>query len=75
MARRAHDLRRALDANVNGTRIHNRIIVYVRVCRRRIADVSGAAARIQRLCGAHAVAVGVMAHELVVACSACARAL
>ena len=26
------DLRRALDANVNGTRMHNRIIVYVRVC-------------------------------------------
>ena len=32
MARRAHDLRRALDANANGTRMHNRVIVYVRVC-------------------------------------------
>ena len=42
---------------------------------RRIADVSGAAARMQRLCGAYAVAVGVMAQELVVACGACARAL
>ena len=36
---------------------------------RRIADVSGAPARMQRLCGAYAVAVGVIAHELVVACS------
>ena len=32
MARRAHDLRRALDANGNGTRMRNRVIVYVRVC-------------------------------------------
>ena len=35
MARRAHDLRCALDANVNGTRMHNRMhnlrIAYVRV--------------------------------------------
>ena len=28
-----------------------------------------------RLCGAYMVAVGVITHELVVACSACARAL
>ena len=28
-----------------------------------------------RLCGAYAVAVGVITHELVVACSACAWAL
>ena len=28
-----------------------------------------------RLCGAYAAAVGVITHELVVACSACARAL
>ena len=28
-----------------------------------------------RLCGAYAVAVGVIMHELVVACSACAWAL
>ena len=42
---------------------------------RLIADVSGVAAGMQRLCGAYSVAVGVMAHELVVACSACARAL
>ena len=30
-ARRAHDLRRALDVNANGTRMHNRAIVYARV--------------------------------------------
>ena len=33
------------------------------------ADVSGAAAGMQRLCGAYAVVVGAIAHELVVACS------
>ena len=49
--------------------------VYIICTWRHIADVSGAAARMQRLCGAYAVAVGVIAHELVVACSACARAL
>ena len=44
--------------------------MYVRVRTwRRIADVFGAAARMQKLCGAYAVAVGVIAHELVVACS------
>ena len=32
MARRAHDLRRALDVNANGTRMHNRVIVYACVC-------------------------------------------
>ena len=42
---------------------------------RRIADVSGAAAGTQTLCGAYLIAVGVMAHEHVVACSACVRAL
>ena len=31
MAHRAHDLRRALDVNANGTRMHNRVIVYARV--------------------------------------------
>ena len=36
---------------------------------RRITDVSGAAAGMQRLCGAYAVAVGGIAHELAVACS------
>ena len=36
---------------------------------RRIADVPGAADGMQILCGAYAVAVGVIAHELVVACS------
>ena len=77
MARRAHDLRRALDANANGTRMRNRVIVYVHVCITCtcIADVSGAAAGMQRLCGAYSVAVGIMAQELVVACGACARAL
>ena len=29
MARRAHDLRRAVDANANGTRMRNRAILYV----------------------------------------------
>ena len=74
---------RALDANENWTRMRNRAIAYARVCVlyvcvrtwRRIADVSGAAAGMQRLCDAYSVAVGVMAHELVVACSACAWAL
>ena len=61
MAHPAHDLRRALDVNENWTRMHNRAIVYTRVCvirmcayMRRIADVSGAAAGIQimrRICG------------------------
>ena len=32
MARRAHDLCRALDVNENWTRMHNRAIVYARVC-------------------------------------------
>ena len=32
MARRPHDLRRALDVNANGTRMRNRVVVYVRVC-------------------------------------------
>ena len=32
IARRAHDLRRALDANANGTRMRNRVIVHVHVC-------------------------------------------
>ena len=76
MARLAHDLSRALDVNVNGTRMYNRvrgciICTYAHV----VSHVSGAAATMQRLCGAYAVAVGVMAHELVVACSTCARAL
>ena len=39
-----------------------------------IADVSGAALGC-RWWGAYAVAVGVITHELVVACSVCARAL
>ena len=83
MARRAHDLHRALDVNGNRTRMRNRAIVCARVCvihivnnmcayMARIADVSGAAAGMQimrRICGAYAVAVGVIAHELVVACS------
>ena len=78
MAHRAHDLRRALDANVNGTRMHNRTIVYVRVC--IICTYAHVAPHCGfvwcgRQDGAYAVAVGVMAHELVVACSACAQAL
>jgi hypothetical protein len=63
MARRTHDLRRALDANGNRTRMRNRAIVLARVCVlrirmwrtwRRIANVSGAAAGMQtmrRICG------------------------
>ena len=43
--------------------------MYVRVHGARIADVPAAAAGMQRLCGAYAVAVGVIAHELTVACS------
>ena len=42
---------------------------------RRIADVPGVAAGMQRLWGAYSAAVGTMAQELVVACSACAWAL
>ena len=32
MARHAHDFRRALDANANGTRMRNCVIAYVHVC-------------------------------------------
>ena len=32
MARRAHDLRHAVDVNENRMRMHNRAIVYARVC-------------------------------------------
>ena len=77
MSRRAHDLRRALDVNENRTRMRNRAIVCARVCViRTYVRVHGAALRMClvrppgcRLCGAYAVAVGVIAHELVVACS------
>ena len=73
MARRAHDLHRALD--VNGTLVRNRAIVCAHVCVIHIyVRVHGAALRMClvrppgcRLCGAYAVAVGVIAHELVVA--------
>jgi hypothetical protein len=75
MARRAHDLHRALDVNGNWTRMRNRAIAYARICVIRMC-VHGAALRMClvrppgcRLCGAYAVAVGVIAHELVVACS------
>ena len=75
MARRAHDFHRALDVNENWTRMRNRVCArlcytYVRVY------VHGAALRmclvrppVCGLCGAYAVAVGVIAHELVEACS------
>ena len=78
MARRAHDLHRALDVNGNRTRMCNRAIVQscVRVFVLYNVRVHGAALRMclvwppgYRLCGAYAVAVGVIAHELVVACS------
>ena len=32
IAHGAHDLRRALDVNANGTCMHNRVIVHARVC-------------------------------------------
>ena len=38
MARRAHDLRRALDVNENRTRMHGRAIVYARVCVIRMCE-------------------------------------
>ena len=81
-ARRAQNLFLALDANANGTRMRNRVVVYVRVCIictcayvALLWGCAGAAAGMQRLCGAYSVAVGIMAQELVVACGACARAL
>ena len=70
---------RALDVNANGTRMR------IRVCARvyyMYVRVHGAALRMClvrppgcRLCGTYAVAFGVITHELVVACSACAQAL
>ena len=75
MALHAHDLRRALNVNENQTRMHNRAVVYARVCYTYVR-IHGAALRMClvrppgcRLCGAYAVAVGVIVHELVVACS------
>ena len=71
---------RALDVNVNGTRVRNRVCA--RVSRVYSMYVHGAALRVClvrppgcRLSGAYAVAVGGITHELVVVCSACARAL
>ena len=70
---------RALDVNANGTRMHNRVCARVSYMYVR---VHGAALRmclvwspLLELPGAYAVALGVMTHELVVACSACAWAL
>ena len=71
--RRTHDVRRALDVNENGTRMRNCVIVYARVCMictcacmapLRMCPVLPPGCR---LCGAYAVAVGVITHELVVA--------
>ena len=70
---------RALDANANGTLMRIRVCacvyymyvrVYGAVLRMCLVRPPG-----RRLCGAYAVAVGVITHELVVACSACAQAL
>ena len=69
-------MHRALDVNENRTRMHNRAIVYIcaRVCYTYVC-VHGAALRMclvrpgYKLRGAYAVAVGVVAHELAVACS------
>ena len=76
MARRAHDLRRAPDVNANGTHAQSCNRVCARVCYTYVR-VHGAALRMClvrppgcRLCGAYAVAVGVITHELVVACGA-----
>ena len=70
---------RTLDVNANGTRMRNRVCARVYYMYIR---VHGAALRMClvrppgcRLCGAYAVAVGVITHELVVARSACTRAL
>ena len=76
-------VRRSLDVNANETRMHNGVCArvyymyaYVRV------HMHGAALRMclvrppgYRLSGAYAVADSVTTHELVAACSACARAL
>ena len=67
---------RDLDVNVNGTRMRNRVCARVYYMNVR---VHGAALRMFlvrppgcKLSGAYAV--GVITHEVVVACSACARA-
>ena len=64
---------RSLDANANGTRMYNRVCARVRVY---YVYVHGAVLRMclvrplgYRLCDSYAVAVGVITHELVVACS------
>ena len=72
-------MHRTLDVNANGTRMRNRVcarVYYIYV------HAHGAALRMClvrppgcRLSGAYAVAVGVITHELVVACSACTWAL
>ena len=72
MAGCVHDLRRALDVNENGTRMHNREIVYARVCVIRMCVYMAphcGCVWCGRWDGDYAVAVGVIAHELAVACS------
>ena len=75
MARSAHDLRCALDVNANGMLMHSRVIVYVRVC--MICTFACMAPHCEWFwCGrrdadyaAHMrFVVGVITHELVVAC-------
>ena len=82
MAHRAANdglVHRDLDVYANGTRMHNHVCAHVYYMWVR---VHGAALRMClvrppgcRLSGAYAVAVGVITHEVVLACSACARAL
>ena len=67
---------RALHVYANGTRMHNRsVCARVYYNNMYMAPHCGCVHPGCRLCGAYAVAVGVITHELVVACSACAWAL
>ena len=71
-------VRRALDVNANGTRMRNCVCARVYyMCTYARVHMHGSALRPPgyRLSGAYAVVVGVITHELVVACSACAQAL
>ena len=66
--------------NANGTHMHNRdVCVYYMYMARRIATGGQHMYPVRPprcgICGAYVVGVGVIAHELVVACSACAGAL
>ena len=66
---------RALDVNANGRGMHNRVCARVYHMYVHGAALRMCLVRPPGLCGAYAVAVGVITHEIVVACSAFARAL